>query len=386
MMSAHKLLFILVTALFAGVSVLDVRASLWQGEDWALRGSTGVVAGYDSNLTVSHDGPADFFWQAEPSVTLLRRNSSTDFRLSCGAIHTDFVNGRLPAQTDWAIDAVCAYPNIENVMPAYKVESSWGRSFQPNRYLGKRIECDSRTAKAEVYQPVTGKLGIRGTAEYEATGFEESDLNDNSRGELLVGLGYKRTPRTEASLNASIASGRSRANDSSRVESNVNSVEYYVTLRMQGELTSKISGSIYAGVGRVDYSGGYENRNYLPVGGADLTWGIDPRRTLVLAVYSGARYTPDGTAVESTRVFLSFTHVIIGHWQYTLRAGPTFSAYSRQGRERTDQELDAGMEFAYKPSERFQVFFSADYSKQNSDADRYDFWRNVVSFGTLFHF
>ncbi|MBK9991595.1 MAG: outer membrane beta-barrel protein [Verrucomicrobia bacterium] len=362
------------------------KGALWQSTDWAVTGTLDGAVGYDSNLTTSHDGREDFFVVAKPFVTLLRRNSSTDFRVNGGVANTQFINGRQPAQTDLKFDAIFAYPNADNVIPVYRLDGSWQKSTQPNQYLGERVEYKHTTLRSEGYIPLTGKLGLRGTAEYEADDYDKEKLNRNDRSEVFVGLAYKRGIRTELSTNIGAANGRSRPNDEARVESKVRSTEYYITARLLGELTPKITGSVYGGFGRVRYRGGYENTDYLPVGGADLTWGFDPRRTLVLAVYSGARYAPDGLAVNSTRAFLSFTHVIINRWQYIVRAGPTHSVYSRKTRERTDDSWDGGVEFIYRPSERFRVSLSVNYTNQKSGISAYDFDRNVISLGASYHF
>ena len=272
------------------------------------------------------------------------------------------------------------------LIPIYTAEASWLRSSQPNQYLGERVRYEDTTVKAEGYLPLTGKLGLRGSANLDTTNYDATSLNQNSRGEGYVGLTYQRIPQTELSLNFGAAYGRSKPNDSARTASDVHSAEYYLTTRLRGEITAKISGSIYGGFGLVDYRGGYVNRNSLPVGGADITWGFDPRRTLVLAAYSGAQYAPDGQAVTISRAFVSFTHVIINRWQYNVHTGPTHWVYSRFTRQRTDTAWDAGMEFAYKPSDRFSVSLDFDYTKQNSDINVFEFTRDVTSFGASYHF
>jgi hypothetical protein len=368
-------------------SATGARGSLWESPGWAVTGSLDGAIGYDSNLTASHDGPEDFFAVAKPYLTFLRRNSSTDFSVNGGVTQTEFVNHRQPTETDLAFDTILAYPNAaDNLIPIYRAEASWQRSSQANQYLGERVPVEQAALQAEGYLPLTGKLGVRGTTALHTANYEETRLNNNSRGEAFVGLTYQRIAQTEISINLGTAYGHSKPNDPARVESDVSSAEYYLTTRLRGEITAKITGSVYGGLGMVDYTGGYVKRDSLPVGGADLTWGLDPRRTLVLAAYSGAQYAPDGQAVTTTRAFLSFTHVIINRWQYSVRAGPTHSVYSREVRERTDDAWDAGAEFAYRPSDRFRVSLSFNYTKQNSDISVDEFERDVTSLGASYHF
>ncbi|HMD61315.1 MAG TPA: outer membrane beta-barrel protein [Opitutaceae bacterium] len=360
--------------------------SLWESSDWAVVGTMSGSVGYDSNLTLVRDGPAAYLIVANPYLTLTRRNSDTDIEINGGVTETEFADSNLPLETDVSLGAVCSYPVGDNVIPVYKLSASWQRSSQPNEFLGERILNDQFSASGEGYVSLTGKLGIRGEGRFQFLTFDSENLNDSYRGQAFVGLAYERTPGMQLSLNLGTALGRSIPNDPERFASNVRSTEFYVTTRVEGKITDKISGSAYGGFGEVSYTGGYSNRSGLPVAGADLTWGIDPRRTLVLAAYSGADYSPDGQAIETTRAFLSFTHVIVARWQYILRAGPTYTVFSRQVRQRTDDVWDFGAEFAYQPSDRFRVYMSLGYTDHNSTTLDYQFQHEVVSFGSTYRF
>jgi len=342
--------------------------------------------GYDSNLTLVHGGPSAFLIVANPYLTLTRRNSDTDFEISGGVTETEFADSNLPLETDLSLSTVYSYPSGNNVIPIYKMSGSWQRSSQPNEFLGERILNDQFSVSGEGYVTITGKLGIRGDGQFQYLTFDSETLNDSYSAQAYVGLAYERTPGTELSLNFGTALGRSIPNDPARFQSNVRSTEFYVTARIEGQITDKISGSAYGGFGEVSYTGGYSNRSNLPVAGADLTWGIDPRRTLVLAAYSGADYAPDGQAVETTRAFLSFTHVIVSRWQYILRAGPTYTRFSRQVWQRSDNVWDLGAEFAYQPSDRFRIYVSFSYTDHNSTTSAYQFQHEVASLGSTYRF
>lgn len=375
-----------ITAALAMSSATTALPSLWENPDWAVVGTMSASAGYDSNLTLVRDGPSAYLFVANPYLTLTRRNSDTDFEVSGGVTETEFAGSSLPLETDIAVNALYAYPTGTNVIPVYKLYASWVRSSQPNEFLGERILNDLLTVTGEGYLTLTGKLGIRANGEFQATTFDSESLNDSDRGQVFVGLAYEKGPQTQISINFGSAIGRSIPNDPARGVSNVRSTEYYVTARIEGQITDKISGSAYGGFGEVTYSGGYSNRNSLPVAGADLTWGIDPRRTVVLAAYSGADYAPDGQAIETTRAFLSFTHVIIDRWQYILRAGPTYTVFSRQTRQRTDTVFDCGAEFAYQPSDRFRVYVGVSYTSHDSTSFAYQFQHEIASIGSTYRF
>ncbi|HEY1763694.1 MAG TPA: outer membrane beta-barrel protein [Opitutaceae bacterium] len=375
-----------ITAALAMSSVTAALASLWESPDWAVVGTMSASAGYDSNLTLVRDGPSAYLFVANPYLTLTRRNSDTDFEVSGGVTETDFADSSLPLETDIALNALYAYPTGNNVIPIYKLSTSWVRSSQPNEFLGQRILNDVFTVSGEGYLTLTGKLGIRANGEFQSATFDSESLNDSDRGQVFAGLAYEKGPETQVSVNLGTAIGRSIPNDPARSVSNVRSTEYYVTARVEGQITDKVSGSAYGGFGEVSYNGGYSSRNSLPVAGADLTWGIDPRRTLVLAAYSGADYAPDGQAIETTRAFLSFTHVIIARWQYILRAGPTYTVFSRQTRQRTDTVLDCGAEFAYQPSDRFRVYVGVSYTSHDSTSYAYQFQHEIVSLGSSYRF
>jgi hypothetical protein len=375
-----------LTAILVMSTTTAALGSLWESPDWAVVGTMSAAAGYDSNLTLVRDGPSAYLFVANPYLTLTRRNSDTDFEVSGGVTETEFADSSLPLETDISLNALYAYPSGDNVIPIYKLSASWVRSSQPNEFLGERILNDLLTLSGEGYLTLTGKLGLRANGEFVSATFDSESLNDSDRGQVFVGLAYEKGPDTQVSINLGTAIGRSIPNDPARFVSNVRSTEYYVTARLEGQITDKISGSAYAGLGEVSYTGGYSNRNSLPVGGADLTWGIDPRRTVVLAAYSGADYAPDGQAIETTRAFLSFTHVIVARWQYILRAGPTYTVFSRQTRQRTDDVFDCGAEFAYQPSDRFRVYIGFSYTLHDSTSYAYQFQHEIVTLGSTYRF
>lgn len=371
-----------ILAVSAGLPA--VNASLWESRDWALTGTLAGAVGYDSNLTVSNDGEGDGFVRASPQLTLTRRNSTTDLHFDGTVTGTEFFNGRQPTQTDYYARAVYAYPFAENTIPLYQSNLTWQRSSEPNQYLGRRVRHDRAAISGEGYLSLTGKLGLRGEADAYSDDFDDPTLNHNTKWRGYAGFVFDARPRLKLSLNLGGAKGRSEPNDSLRSE--VRSTETYITARVRGELTPKITGNAYAGWSRVSYKGGYANRYNLPVAGADLTWGIDPRRTLVLAAYSGADYAPDGQAVDVTRAFLSFTHVIVGRWQYIVRGGPTHTVFRREIRQGTDDAWEGGLEFTYIPSDRFKVGAGLTYTLQESDSRDRDYDRAVFALESSYRF
>ena len=378
--SLHRKLGLSLILSFAPLT----HGSLWESGNWALTGALNGSAGYDSNPTVNHDGQGAAFFQSNPVLTFARRDSSTDFRIDSGVTTTNFASGRLTPETDLKFDTVCSYPNAENVIPLYRAEAAWLRSSPPNEYLGARVRTEQQTFSAEGYLPVTGKLGIRSAAHYAGENYDSAGLNQIRRGDIFLGLAYEHDPRTEISFNLGAALGHAQPNDPLRIEDDVHSAEYYATTRWRGELTAKVSGDAFVGLGRVDYTGGYAHSNTLPVGGVDLTWAINPHRKLVLAASSGASFAPDGQTGRITRASLTFTQEILVRWQYELRFGPAHSVYGRASGQRTDDNWDVGMEFAYQPSQRFRVALAMNYTEQNSDKAFAQFTRNFISLGAAY--
>jgi Putative beta-barrel porin 2 len=363
------------------------RASLWESNNWTLLGSLTGSVGYDSNLTLSHDGPEDSFVLINPNLTFSRHNSSTDFRIQGGATHTDFINNRQPDQTDFNFETIYTYPQGENAIPVYLFNASWIKSSDPNAYLGQRVKNEQWSINGEAYFPLTGKLGIRGTATFNSVDYDLVNANNDDRGAVFAGLAYQRDPQTEISLNLGAALGHSTPNNPQNLNSDVHSREVYITAKLRGELTAKITGSVYGGYGKVNYTGDYTNHESLPVAGADLTWTIDPLRTLALTAFSGANYAPDGSISNTTSAQLTFTYEIIDQWQYTLHGGLSHSVYSREVRLRTDETWDFGMGFAYQPSLRFQISLAWDHTDQNSDTEiSAQFKHDLVSLSSLYRF
>lgn len=366
---------LLAAGLVGGASA--ARASVWETPNWALTSTLTGAVGYDSNLTVSHDGPDDGFVRATPEATLLRRNSTTDLTFTGRITGTHYFHERQPTQADYYLRGRYGYPLAKDTLPLYTADVSWQRVSEPNQYLARRVRHDRATLAGEGYMPLSGKFGLHAQADAYSDDFDDPTLNHNTRYRAFAGVSYDLRPRLKTALNIGGARGRSEPNFTGG--SVVKSKELYLTARVRGEITAKLTGQMYAGWSRVTYEGGYANRHNLPVAGADLTWGIDPRRTVVLALYRGADYAPDGQAVEATKAFLSFTHVLINRWQYIVRGGPTHSVLRREVRQGTDDTWEGGIEFNYMPSERFRIGAGVTHTWQNSDASDRKYDRTTIT-------
>jgi hypothetical protein len=362
------------------------RGSLWESTNWELTDMLVGTTGYDSNLTLSHDGPGDAFVAVNPNLTFARRDSSTELQVTGSATHTEFLHNRQPRETDLDFDSIYAYPNADGIIPIYQVEASWAQSSEPDAYLGARVRNEQLTVNGTGFLPLTGKLGLRGTADYYSIHYDSDALNENRNGDAYLGLAYQRDNQNEISLNFGAAVGSSTPNDSTVLNADVHSRAFYITAKMEGEITNKITGNVYAGFGLADYTGAYTNRISLPVGGADLTWAIDPIRTLELNASTGSTYSPDGYIAYVTLASLKFTNIIADQWQYSLSAGPTRSDYSREVHERTDNAWDFGTEVAYQPSLQFRIFIDLHYTNQNSDEEDDVYTREAVSLGSSYRF
>jgi hypothetical protein len=359
--------------------------SVWESPDWALTSSLAASVGYDSDLTLSNGGPGDSFVQADPSLTLQRKNSSSDIELTGTVTATDFLDNKEPQHTDYKVVASYDYPKADNVIPMFDASVSWTQVTEANEWLGLYVEHDRGSASISGYLPVTGRLGVRTTADYTLDNYILSRLNDYRNARLFTGLAFERDSGAEASLNVGGSAGSSTPNDQATYGGPVHSRSASMTARIQGDITPKVSGSAYAGFSDVSYSGAYSDRFDLPIAGADLTWGVTTRTTLVLAAYSGADFSPDGQSVRTTHAFLSFTHVIVDQWQLTVRGGPAFSVFSRTVRLNTDTMWDLGSSISYQPSTRFHVDLGFAFNHQNSDALNNQFQREAVTLGVSYN-
>ncbi len=360
-------------------------ASIWESPDWAVTGILSAKTGYDSNLTLAHDGPGDGYVQADPSLTLTRKDSSSEFDLTGDVTATDYVDHREPYQTDYKFNTTYSYPKTDdNTPPVIQADASWAKITEANAWLGLYVEHDRGTADATGLVRLSGKLGIRGSADFVLDNYPLLRLNDYKHGELFVGLAYERASGTEISLNVGGALGSSTPNDPT-AGGTVHSKEGFVTARIAGQILPKVSGSAYAGYSTVTYHGAYQHRYDRPVAGADLTWSATTRTTWVLAAYSGSDFSPDGQEVQTTHGFLSFTPVIVDQWQVTIRGGPAYAAFSRTVSQSTDTLWEFGSELAYQPSDRFRVALGLTLDRQNSDVLNNQFEREAVSLSALYH-
>jgi hypothetical protein len=367
--------------------------SLWETPDWALLGTLNGSVGYDSNLTLERGGPSAVEIIANPVLALERHNSDTSFDVIGGVTDTEFADSNLPFESDFSFGANYSYPKADNtdpkglvIIPIFEASASWVRSSQPNEFLGARVPYDLTTLMADGYVTLTGKLGIRGTGELQSYTYNSTALNDTYLGQGSVGLAYSETSDTQVSLNLGTVIGHSIPNDPVNTVSNVRGTEIDVTARIQGQVTDKITGSAYGGFGSVRYTGGYATSTDLPVAGADLTWGIDTRRTLALGAYTGEVYSPNGEASESSHAFVSFTDVIINEWELDVLTGPERFEYGRQVSLRTDEGWNSSVGFAYSPSKRFRVSLSLDYYYQTSTVTAFKYAHEILTLGASYQF
>ena len=372
--------------IFAMCSAPLAFGSLWEDPQWALLGTLSGTTGYDSNLTLLHDGPGSFFVAANPYLTLSRQNSDSLIDITVGVTETDFTDGAEPRETDLNAGFTILYPNVFNVPPVYDIRGSWKHSSEPDQFLGQRVAYNQFNLSGEGNLRLSGKLGLRGLAAFDAEDYDSSTLNDSVRGSLLAGLTYSSDPQTQFSINVSDAEAHSTPNDTTRAYADVYSNEYNIFARVSGQITDKVSGVIYGGFGDINYTGGYQNSSAIPVAGANLTWGLDPRRTIVLAAFSGATNAPDGTAVDTTNAFISFTDVVVSGWQVTVRTGPTRSVFSQKVAFRHDTSWAFGGEVAYNPSLRFKVALDASYERRTSDFIIYAYNHELVSLNASYTF
>lgn len=360
--------------------------SLWESPNWALLGTVAVSTGYDSDLTLLHDGPGGFFIVGNPSIEFTRKSSDSDIEVTGGVSRDQFLSGNQPSETDLSLGTVISYPNDKTAIPIYYFNASLLKSSQPNQFLGERIAFDQIDVSGEVNQTLTGKLGVTVSTELDSLKYDAVSLNDYLHGGVVVGITYLKSPGTLFSINFGTFWGNSAPNDPTQMAVDVRSKEYDLTARLRGQITEKVTGNIYGGYGLVDYTGGYSNQNNIPVAGADLTWALDPRRTVVLAAYSGATNIPDGTAVDTSHAFLSYTDVILSEWQFTIRVGPTRSVFNRKVVERRDDSWDYGTELAYQPSKQFRIALDLSYSRRNSDVSAYQYNHELLSLSTTYSF
>jgi hypothetical protein len=362
------------------------HASLWENSDWALLGSLSDSLVYDSNLTLLHDGPSGSYVTVNPFLTVSRQNSDTDIKAIAGANRLEFLSSGEKSETDPYFSASMVYPNAPNTIPVYELNALWQQSSQPNEFVGQRVQNDLASITGDGYIKLSGKLGVRGNAEFDSVKFDSTELNDSVRGLASAGLSFFPEPSSEFSVNLGTILGQSTPNDPANVSDNVRSTEFDITLRGTGQITEKVTGTFYGGFGQVSYTGGYSKKEFIPVAGADLTWGIDPRRTVVLAAYSGASNAPDGTAIQTTHAFLSYVDVLASVWQFTARTGPTYTSFSRDFAERHDRSWDYSTELAYVPSLRFRVALDLSYSARNSNIVAYQFDHEVASISSTYSF
>ena len=362
---------------FLLASTLSGGGSPWLSPQWDLSSQLSGTAGYDSNLTANKNGEGAGFIAAEPRVVLQRTLSATKLEFTAAMTATRFFNGNNDAQVDPAFGVEFAYPHTDNEFPTVTGALSWNQTTMENASVGARLEAAHSSADFTARLWSTGKFGVNTQLSYEGIDYRNAGFADNQRGSITLGAAFEPQPLVEFSVN--LISLYGEADAFAPLTERTRNWEEGLTLRLRGQISSKVAGSIYAGAAVIRYRGGFQRSFALPIGGGELGWQATARGWLYANLEFGADYSPTGEALEIQRLALRYEQTIQGPWKMEFQVSPARMRYSRETTDRVDRAVGSALAFAYEPSNRFSVRFSYAFTHQNSETSFANFDRHLLT-------
>lgn len=374
-----------LTGLLSALLVTSASAAIWESGGWALSSEVNGSIGYDSNLTLVKGGDGALYMSGTPSLTLFRPNSATQLEAKLSLSDTHFFSYSESNQFDGGIALKYAYPVGEGVgAPKYQASASYNSQTTANSSVGQRIKSDVYRFQSSMTVLQTGKLAGRVRVEGASTDYKEKDLNLNQFGGLSLGVGYQSSPKLEYSTNLRLGWSRSKPHDS--LFASTKNFQKGLTVNVEGDLSSKITGTAYVGIEHDKLSGAFSRSDVLPIVGASVTWQATPTQSVQASAELSSNFSPDGYQENHSMVQLEYKREIYGRWFATATVGGFISEYKGVESIRTDKEIQLGAGLRYVSSERLDCGVDAEWHHQTSDTALFAFSREIIVFDVRMHF
>ncbi len=360
------------------------EAALWESPHWALLGNVSGTGGYDSNLTLSHEGEGSGFATLEPEFVFERISSATKLEFSGKVVGTHFFDKDQDSQFEPSFSVEYEYPDWKDNLPRLTGSASWNRSTTGDASVGNRISAAYTHVNFGGRFFSTGKIGLSAEASYAGVDYQGNRFVTHQLGTISIGAGYEPNQLAEYSLN--LVSSYGETAPSQLIAGRVKNWEEGLTLRVRGKLSPKVTGSIYAGAAAVKYTGSFSRSDGLPLGGGEIGWHLTPGGWIYGGLDFGADYSPDGQSLEIHRVSLRYQQTIFQAWRCEFRTSPGRTLYYRQTKLREDRIFSTGVAVIYEPSTRFLIRTGYEFTKQDSNVLFANFDRHLATTRVAYRF
>jgi len=369
--------------LVAGLAC-PVSASVLENAGWALLSSVELAAGYDSNLDFTRDSLGSAYASLSPSLSLRRKNSGASLDTTVTLDGTRFARKEVGSQLDWRLQSNLAYPYTDDGFPRTTASLSWQRFTAANQWLGERVHFDQGAAQVQSKVISSERTGLVVGLSGSQTTPPDKQLNKSQTGRASVALSYDLSPKTELSLTYLAGLGNSITQAPGALS--VKSRQQTLGLQARGELFGKLSGTAMAGISRISYRDAYQRTDTQPYAKINLTWELDPRRSLIWLAELDADFSPEGESVLTRESSLRYKQQMSGPWSWSVIAGTAVLDYWRQTFIRRDTVAHGGAQLECSVSEGFSFVLSVQARKQWSTFERFDFTRTLTETSVTYKF
>lgn len=363
--------------------VISADAALWLGPNWALIGEMDAVVIYDTNLTARRENVEDTYGALAPRLTLSRRGSATRLEIDAQVERTWFNDFTEFNSTDPQANLLLEYPAGPDDEPSTHLDLHWGRRSSTNTDLGRRVRSDDLRGRWDQRILDTGRTVVDLRVDGTRTEYREADLNTNDAIAVEARAGYAIAPELRLGLGYGHAWTRSLG---AAGRGDTDGEEDRVTVRLNGDISPKLTGSIETGAVFVSYDGVVERDDTDWIAVVGLQWDATAETSASLRASRMPDFTPEGATVLRSSVEFELTQKI-GRG-FSLRGGAGWARVQNvaDGFEEDRDALILIGGIGYQLTDRFSAELSDRYTRQHADRDVLDFERHLVTGAVTFLF
>lgn len=328
-----------------------------------------VTTYYDTEIRARNLGQEDFVLSVRPSLQYTRKSKNLDFSASVGVDGRAYLDYDEYNDTDFFFDL--------NISPNASMETSRFRfsgdiilntETRSEQSVGEIVTVNNYGASAELIYDPSRRYTIIGTAEYR-----QRDPDSDA---------YFKTTTTEAGVRVAVPMNESldvqagisyldTKTDRPTLETDVSSETFTYFVGLDGQLSSKLSGSLSAGLQDRSFDDASLGDSSNPFVSADLDWRVDDLSSFRLSASQGFGTTINNRSSEELEVRLSGNRSL----SRDLRAS-AYIGYERYDYgDREDKGPIAGASLTYQLVRYGSIGFECRYLNQSSTEDEFDYDR-----------
>lgn len=319
---------------------------------------------YDSNIEGRRNGEEDFELSYIPTFSYLRQSGLIGLRASVGGAFGMFPDN---SQYDYSLfrsSVGLSYPNASDIPYSLSFNGGYNETSEVDTFAGRRREKAVLNFGGSLRYNVNDRWGFRILGGWNEVDWDGRGLQTQETLNAGLDLVYRYSENLEFFAGYSY----------SDLSSNVDSETHTTRVRLEGEITPKITGVL--GVG-YQIRETLENNSGDPYVNLDLSWAVNERLELVATGSMGFFTTSAGNSGERSRFGLTGVYALGGSVSTSFGVSYQRQAYDSFDIDREDEFLYYQAGLVWQVNDAAQVSLSLTYGDADSTRDllRYDRFR-----------